>query len=217
MQATAETINFEADALARENVPALSRPYDYRDIGAKAVNEEPRAVEQHPYGGPVLEGSSNANNEVATASDIRQHCLPLPAIKVANLTLDRGKEESFYSKEAYPALSEAFCAGIRRLAQREVQVKQGNTWVTVTKNPKWVPSLYPGFGGQTAPQSRDARPSTLVLTLEAANEPDKFMAKCDSVAREKIRVQAQDLTSGDIVGQKIKTHSFKILNRHSVC
>jgi|GEM_PF-6553542 len=217
MQATAETINFEADVLANQNVPAISQSFDYRDVGAAAVNEGPWAVEQHPYEGPALEASSNANSNVATASDIRRKCLSLPTIRTANLTLDGGKEESFYSKEIFPVLQDEFCKNIRRLAQREVQIKQNNKWVTVTKNPKWVPVLYPGFGGQTAPQSREERPSTLILTLAAANEPEKFMAKCDSVAREKIRVQAQDLTSGAIVGQKIKTHPFKILHRRSVC
>jgi hypothetical protein len=61
-QATAETINLEADALANQNVPALSRPFDYHDVGATAVNQGPWAVEQHPYEGPALEGSSNANS-----------------------------------------------------------------------------------------------------------------------------------------------------------
>lgn len=149
-----------------------------------------------------------------------QVCVKRPKIFGAKLFLNHGKTESFSSSEEFPDLTgEQFqaCADTRRLAQRKLQVKQGNTWVTITRNPSWTPFLYHGWGGVTDTQSREARHTGLNLTLVARNEPKKFMAGCHSKAREEIRIQAQNTTTGDIEAQRTMTHPFKILKKGTVC
>ena len=76
LQAAAETVNVEANPLAvnNGNLAALERPFDYRDIGATAVNQRPWAVEAHTYEGPPHEESGSANGATLRGHALKKLC-----------------------------------------------------------------------------------------------------------------------------------------------
>lgn len=76
LQPAEETVNVAADPLAvtNGNVPALERPFGYRDVGTTAADQRPWAAEANAYGGSPHEGSSNADGAAPRGHALKKLC-----------------------------------------------------------------------------------------------------------------------------------------------
>jgi hypothetical protein len=130
MLATAETINFEADLAANANVPALhARPFDYNDVGSKAV---PWAVERHPYEGPTLADTSTSLTPeqvqaCVNAALARPEILNKPGIYKAGIRTKQGLRGEF----EYPGLPDYCTPDYLFQSSGYQEIMKGGRWVRI--------------------------------------------------------------------------------------
>lgn len=196
MQATAETINYEADALANANVPAISRPFDFRDVGAKAV---PWAVEVHTDATPYELSSPDLQKCV-------QAGLQMPHLLSARMYRHGHANQMIMVKGQYDSVNDlagVSCDGlVDRKAQIKYQLEVNGKYRTMTF-PHWLLYFSGNQAGVAAPSQTPNGHEGSWIYYQCTPGPDK--TKVRAFIKEVVEAPA-----GALLGQKVKEVNVQV-------
>ena len=212
MQAAVETVNFEADALAvaNENVPALERSFDYRDIGAQPV-----FAERYPYGNPAdLAGAvamantshyhRNHNHTADKVSKMARFCAPFilkrPTI-TQNVMLHPGKRNQYISLQFQLDNVPRVCdPQERRVVSANTQLVSGGHSINMDgplHGKSWQPAYYFDNGTHNNRAGKGG-----LSNLNSNNLKVRYYKHGDKV-RYAIRLQEEDVKTGTVEKTRI--------------